>query len=102
MPIASSSSAPARSSPTAPPPRSRRSVPDARCAPRGWRERGRGPRHTSIDGVDVIGDTVTIHAADSDAVARHLLTATPARDPDHRPRPRDAFVALTTERTQEN
>ena len=56
-----------------------------------------------IDGVDVIGDTVTIHAADSDAVARHLLTATPARDLEITARGlEDAFVALTTERTQEN
>ncbi|WP_327152910.1 hypothetical protein [Nostocoides australiense] len=49
-----------------------------------------------VESVDILGDTVTIRAADSDAVARHLLTATPARDLEITARGlEDAFVALT-------
>jgi ABC-2 type transport system ATP-binding protein len=33
-----------------------------------------------VDGVEVRGDTVLIHSGDIDAVARRLLTQTPARD----------------------
>ncbi|MGN6251250.1 MAG: ABC transporter ATP-binding protein [Marmoricola sp.] len=33
-----------------------------------------------VDSVEVRGDTVIVHAKDSDAVARHLLTTTDARD----------------------
>lgn len=33
-----------------------------------------------VDRVDARGDQVVVHARDSDTVARHLLTATPARD----------------------
>lgn len=33
-----------------------------------------------VDSVEVRGDSVIVHATDSDAVARHLLTQTPARD----------------------
>jgi ABC-2 type transport system ATP-binding protein len=33
-----------------------------------------------VDGVEVRGDTLIVQARDSDAVARHLLTATAARD----------------------
>ena len=33
-----------------------------------------------VDGVEVRGDTVILHAKDSDAVARYLLTETDARD----------------------
>jgi ABC-2 type transport system ATP-binding protein len=33
-----------------------------------------------VDAVDVRGDTVVLHTSDSDAVARHLLTHTDARD----------------------
>src|SRR4249919_2811252 len=33
-----------------------------------------------VDGVEVRGDTVLVHAKDSDAVARYLLTETDARD----------------------
>ena len=33
-----------------------------------------------VDGVEVRGDTVLVHAKDSDAVARHLLTQTDAHD----------------------
>jgi ABC-2 type transport system ATP-binding protein len=48
------------------------------------------------DSVEVRGDTVLIHASDSDAVARHLLTSTPARDLEVTPRGiEDAFIALT-------
>ncbi len=56
-----------------------------------------------VEGVDIFGDTVTIHAADSDAVARHLLTHTPARDLEITARGlEDAFVALTGDATEED
>ena len=46
--------------------------------------------------VELRGDTVLIHAVDSDAVARHLLTTTPARDLQITSRGlEDAFIALT-------
>lgn len=49
-----------------------------------------------VDSVDVRGDAVLIHAADTDVVARHLLTETPARDLEITSRNlEDAFVALT-------
>ena len=41
--------------------------------------RGRAARIPGADSVEVRGDTVLIHASDSDAVARYLLTSTPAR-----------------------
>ena len=42
------------------------------------------------------GDTVLIHSSDSDAVARYLLTDTPARDLEITTRGlEDAFLALT-------
>jgi ABC-2 type transport system ATP-binding protein len=48
------------------------------------------------DTVELRGDTVLIHAADSDAVARYLLTSTPARDLEIIARGiEDAFIALT-------
>ena len=50
------------------------------------------------DGVEVRGDTVLIHCGDSgsDAVARRLLTQTPARDLEITARGlEDAFIALT-------
>jgi len=48
------------------------------------------------DQVEVRGDTVLIHATDSDAVARYLLTATPASDIEITVRGiEDAFLALT-------
>jgi ABC-2 type transport system ATP-binding protein len=51
-----------------------------------------------VDTVEVRGDTVILHAADSDAVARHLLTATPARDLEVASRNlEEAFLALTTD-----
>src|SRR3954451_17290669 len=49
-----------------------------------------------VEDVELRGDTVLIHAADSDGVARHLLTATPARDLQITSRGlEDAFIALT-------
>jgi ABC-2 type transport system ATP-binding protein len=49
-----------------------------------------------VDDVELRGDTVLVAAADSDAVARHLLTATPARDLQITARGlEDAFLALT-------
>ena len=49
-----------------------------------------------VDSVEVRGDTVLIHSADSDAVARHLLTPTAARDLEITSRGlEDAFIALT-------
>ncbi|HVB41672.1 MAG TPA: ABC transporter ATP-binding protein [Streptosporangiaceae bacterium] len=50
------------------------------------------------DSVEIRGDTVLIHASDSDAVARYLLTATRARDIEITARGiEDAFIALTTD-----
>jgi ABC-2 type transport system ATP-binding protein len=49
-----------------------------------------------VEEVELRGDTVLVHAADSDAVARHLLTATPAHDLQITSRGlEDAFLALT-------
>jgi ABC-2 type transport system ATP-binding protein len=49
-----------------------------------------------VEDVELRGDTVLITAADSDAVARHLLTTTPARDLQITSRGlEDAFLALT-------
>ncbi len=51
-----------------------------------------------VDAVDVRGDQVIVHAADSDAVVRHLLTRTPAHDVEITTRNlEEAFVALTTD-----
>jgi ABC-2 type transport system ATP-binding protein len=48
------------------------------------------------ESVEVRGDTVLIHSRDTDAVARHLLLHTGARDLEITPRGlEDAFVALT-------
>ena len=50
-----------------------------------------------VEDVELRGDTVLVRAADSDAVARHLLTTTPARDLQITSRGlEDAFLALTT------
>lgn len=59
-------------------------------------------RHlAAVPGVDQVerrGETVLVHGSDSDAVARHLLTATPARDVEITARGlEDAFLALTTD-----
>ena len=49
-----------------------------------------------VEGVEVRGDTVLIHSGDTDAVARWLLTQTPARDLEITSRGlEDAFLALT-------
>ena len=49
-----------------------------------------------VEDVELRGDTVLLTASDSDAVARHLLTATPARDLQITSRGlEDAFLALT-------
>jgi ABC-2 type transport system ATP-binding protein len=51
-----------------------------------------------VDDVELRGDTVLVATRDSDAVARHLLTATPARDLQITSRGlEDAFLALTGE-----
>jgi ABC-2 type transport system ATP-binding protein len=50
-----------------------------------------------VDSVEVRGDTVLLHASDSDGVARHLLTSTTARDVEITSRNLEAaFLALTT------
>jgi ABC-2 type transport system ATP-binding protein len=50
-----------------------------------------------VTSVEVRGDSVIVHCTDSDAVARHLLTATPARDLEIASMNLEAaFVALTT------
>src|ERR1700733_7530780 len=49
-----------------------------------------------VDSVEIRGETVLIHANDSDAVARYLLTRTSARDLEITARGiEDAFLALT-------
>ena len=49
-----------------------------------------------VDSVELRGDTVLIHARDSDAVARYLLSRTTARDLEITARGiEDAFIALT-------
>jgi ABC-2 type transport system ATP-binding protein len=51
-----------------------------------------------VDGVEVRGETVLIHAKDSDAVARYLLTETDARDLEITSKGlEDAFLSLTNE-----
>jgi ABC-2 type transport system ATP-binding protein len=52
------------------------------------------------DSVELRGDTVLIHASDSDSVARYLLTSTPAKDLEIIARGlEDAFIALTSDAT---
>src|SRR3954463_5206236 len=49
-----------------------------------------------VEAIEVRGDTVLVHARDSDAVARHLLTRTAARDLEVTARGlEDAFISLT-------
>jgi len=49
-----------------------------------------------VDGVELRGDTVLLHARDSDAVARYLLTETDARDLEITSKGlEDAFLSLT-------
>ncbi|CCH76700.1 putative ABC transporter ATP-binding protein [Nostocoides japonicum T1-X7] len=51
-----------------------------------------------VEGIDVRGEQVLVHAKDSDAVARYLLTRTPAYDLEIEARGlEDAFVALTSD-----
>jgi len=58
-------------------------------------------RIPGADSVEVRGDTVLIHAGDSDAVARYLLTSTEARDLEITARGiEDAFIALTADDAQ--
>ena len=55
------------------------------------------------DNVEVRGETVLVHSTDSDAVARYLLTSTPARDLEIITRGlEDAFIALTSDDTVDN
>jgi ABC-2 type transport system ATP-binding protein len=55
------------------------------------------------DNVEVRGETVLVHSTDSDAVARYLLTSTPARDLEIITRGlEDAFIALTSDDAVDN
>jgi ABC-2 type transport system ATP-binding protein len=55
------------------------------------------------ESVEVRGETVLVHASDSDAVARYLLTQTPARDMEITTRGlEDAFIALTSDDADEH
>jgi ABC-2 type transport system ATP-binding protein len=50
-----------------------------------------------VESVELRGDTVLVHGRDTDAVARHLLTATDARDLEITARGlEDAFISLTS------
>jgi ABC-2 type transport system ATP-binding protein len=54
-----------------------------------------------VDKVELRGDSVLVHAADSDVVARYLLTSTAARDLEITSRNlEDAFIALTGDGAQ--
>ncbi|MEO9220670.1 MAG: hypothetical protein ABI251_02635, partial [Mycobacteriaceae bacterium] len=51
-----------------------------------------------VDDVEIRGDRVLLHAKESDTVARHLLTATDARDLEVTSKNlEDAFIALTSD-----
>ncbi|WP_410811261.1 ABC transporter ATP-binding protein [Micromonospora sp. 067-2] len=53
-----------------------------------------------VEAVEIRGDSVLVRTNDSDGIARHLLTRTPARDVEITSRNlEDAFLALTTEHT---
>jgi ABC-2 type transport system ATP-binding protein len=53
-----------------------------------------------VDSAEIRGDTVYLRGRDSDAIARHLLTATPARDLEVTSRNlEEAFLALTADDT---
>jgi ABC-2 type transport system ATP-binding protein len=53
---------------------------------------------TGADAVEIRGETVLIHATDSDAVARYLLNSTEAKDLEITARGlEDAFIALTSD-----
>ncbi|WP_430331078.1 ABC transporter ATP-binding protein [Rhodococcus sp. ACT016] len=52
----------------------------------------------AADAVELRGETLVVHSSDTDAVARHLLTCTAARDLEIVSRGlEDAFIALTTD-----
>ncbi|WP_246104476.1 ABC transporter ATP-binding protein [Rudaeicoccus suwonensis] len=56
-----------------------------------------------VDSIEVRGDSVMLHSRDSDAVARFLLTQTPARDIEIEARGlEDAFIALTSDDSDNN
>jgi len=58
---------------------------------------------TGVQTVEVRGDTVYLHGQDTDAIARHLLTATPARDLEITSRNlEEAFLTLTADDTPES
>ncbi len=55
-------------------------------------------RIPGVDDVEIRGDRVILHAKESDTVARHLLTATDARDLEVTSKNlEDAFIALTSD-----
>ena len=55
-----------------------------------------------VEGVDVRGDSVIVHAKDSDSVARYLLTQTTARDLEITAKGlEDAFINLTSDHDSE-
>jgi ABC-2 type transport system ATP-binding protein len=57
---------------------------------------------TGVQTVEVRGDTVYLHGQDTDAIARHLLTATAARDLEITSRNlEEAFLTLTADDTPE-
>jgi ABC-2 type transport system ATP-binding protein len=59
----------------------------------------------AVDSVEVRGETVLVHSRDTDAVARHLLNDTDARDLEITARGlEEAFLALTGDHdeTEEN
>ena len=69
-----------------------------RCGPRWPTGPGRAARGARRGQCGVRGERVLVHASDSDAVARYLLTQTPARDVEITARDlEDAFVALTSD-----
>jgi ABC-2 type transport system ATP-binding protein len=56
-----------------------------------------------VEAVEVRADSVIVHSKDSDAVARYLLTSTPARDLEIAARGlEDAFIALTSDEAGSN
>ena len=57
-------------------------------------------RIPGVDDVEIRGERIILHAKDSDTVARHLLTATDARDLEVTSKNlEDAFIALTSDAT---
>jgi ABC-2 type transport system ATP-binding protein len=59
-------------------------------------------RLDGVESVEVRGDTVLLHAKDTDAVARHLLTQTDARDLEITARGiEEAFLTLTGDQTDQ-